>query len=146
VAGFAAAALAVLVVLALTAPERRAAPRSGAFAAAGRMVSQPAPGAVAGRRGTFALRFTVGGRQHPRLTAVRIHSVLPCPDGSAIADDVAIAPARGAAVPTRGAFAVDSGGVRLRGFFISPDRATGTVTRSVGHCAARVQWTARPAG
>ena len=39
---------------------------------------------------------------------------------------------------------VDTGGIRLHGFFISPDRATGTLTRTVGHCAiAGAQWTAR---
>jgi hypothetical protein len=74
-----------LVVLALAAPERHAAPRGGAFAAAGRQSSHMAPGAAGA--------------------------------GS---------------------------GVRVHGFFISPDRATGTLTRSVGRCAiASAQWTAR---
>jgi hypothetical protein len=37
-------------------------------------------------------------------------------------------------------------GVRLHAVFLSPDRATGTLTRSVGRCAiASAQWTARRA-
>jgi hypothetical protein len=91
VAGFFAAALMALVVLALAAPERHAAPRGGEFAAAGRQ-SSPSGAAEAGH----------------------------------------------------GAFDVRAGGVRVHGFFISPDRATGTLTRSVGRCAiASAQWTAR---
>src|SRR3954451_14610092 len=59
VAGFAVAALALLVVRALAAPERRTAPRGGEFAAAGR---RRAPGrgaaAAAGGNGRYAAPAT----------------------------------------------------------------------------------------
>jgi hypothetical protein len=144
VAGFFAAALTALVVLAVAAPERHAAPRGGEFAAAGRQSSHMAPGAAgAGSASAFDLRFAVDPREH-RLTRVRVHSHLPCADGHAIDDDVAVALPSGAAEAGHGAFDVRAGGVRVHGFFISPDRATGTLTRSVGRCAiASAQWTAR---
>jgi hypothetical protein len=143
-AGFMAAALMALVVLALAAPERHAAPRGGEFAAAGRQSPRMAPGAVAaGNTAGFDLRFAVDPRDH-RLTRVRVHSHLPCTDGHAIDDDVAVALPAAAAEAGHGAFDVRTGGVRVHGFFLSPDRATGTLTRSVGRCAiASAQWTAR---
>jgi hypothetical protein len=144
-AGFGVAGLALLVVLAMVAPERREAPRSGEFAAAGRQRSLAAHGATAARAGAFSLHFRIAGSE-PQLTRLRVHSRLPCTDGGAIDDDVAVAlPA--ATVAGHGAFDVDAGGVRLHGFFVAPDRATGTLTRTVGHCAiADARWTARPAG
>jgi hypothetical protein len=144
VAGFFAATLIVLVVLALAAPERHSAPRGGEFAVAGRQSSHMAPGAVTGPSGAaFDLRFAVDPRDH-RLTRVRVHSHLPCADGHAIDDDVAVALPGGAAEAGHGTFDVRAGGVRMHGFFLSPDRATGTLTRSVGRCAiASAQWTAR---
>jgi len=144
VAGFAAAALALLVVLAMAAPERREAPRGGEFAAAGRQSSHTVTGAaMTGGEAAFDLRFAVSPRDH-RLTRMRVHAHLPCADGHAIDDDVAVELPRGAGIAGRGAFDVASGGVRLHGFFLSPDRATGTLTRSVGRCAiASAQWTAR---
>jgi hypothetical protein len=146
VAGFAAAALALLVILALAAPERREAPRGGEFAATGRQSSHAASGAAsAGSTAAFGLRFAVDPRAH-RITHVKVHTHLPCGDGRAIDDDVAVELPRGAGIAGRGVFDVASGGVRLHGFFLSPDRATGTLTRSVGRCAiASAQWTARRA-
>jgi hypothetical protein len=145
-AGFAAAALAALVVYALAAPERPAAPRGGEYAASAR---QPvsAPGAAGGRGGpnaTVALRFRVAEPGGAHVTALRVHSRLPCPDGRAVDDDVALTLPRGGAIPRRGPFTVRAHGVRVQGFFVSPDRVTGTLTRTHGRCAvAAVPWTAR---
>src|SRR3954451_3865770 len=61
VAGFAVAALALLVVLALAAPERRTAPRGGEFAAAGRRRA-PGGGAAAAPGGTASSACPAGGR------------------------------------------------------------------------------------
>ena len=75
---------------------------------------------------------------------MQVHSHLPCADGNAIDDDAAVALPRGTTAAGHGAFNVATGGVRLHGFFLSPDRATGTLARSVGRCAiASAQWTAR---
>lgn len=138
------AAVALLVVLALAAPEHREAPRSGEFAAAGRQPSRTVRGvAAAARPASFSLRFAVAGADR-HLAAVRVHSRIPCGDGAAIDDRVSLPAPPAGALSGRRAFTVDTGGIRLHGFSISPDRATGTLTRTVGHCAiASAQWTAR---
>ena len=146
-AGFAAAGLALLVILAVTAPEHREAPRSGEFAAAGRQTSHAVPGAAAaGLPARFALRFSVAGADR-HMAGLRVHSRIPCGDGHPVDDTVSV-PLTGAGTTTgHGAFTVSAGGVRLHGFFLSPDRATGTLTRAVGTCAiAGAQWTARRTG
>jgi len=141
------AAVALLVVLALAAPEHREAPRSGEFAAAGRQPSRAVPGAAAAARpASFSLRFAVAGADR-HLAAVRVHSRIPCGDGPAIDDRVSLPAPSAGALSARRAFTVEAGGIRLHGFFISPDRATGTLTRTAGPCAiAGAQWTARLAG
>jgi hypothetical protein len=141
------AAVALLVVLAVAAPEHREAPRSGEFAAAGRQPSRAVPGAAAAARpASFSLRFAVAGPDR-HLTGVRVHSRIPCGDGPAIDDRVSLPAPPDGALAARRAFTVETGGIRLHGFFISPDRATGTLMRTVGRCAiAGAQWTARLAG
>jgi len=141
------AAVALLVVLALAAPEHREAPRSGEFAAAGRQPSRAVPGAAAAARpASFLLRFAVAGSDR-HLAAVRVHSRIPCGDGPSIDDRVSLPAPSAGALSARRAFTVEAGGIRLHGFFISPDRATGTLTRTAGPCAiAGAQWTARLAG
>jgi hypothetical protein len=57
---------------------------------------------------------------------VQVHSHLPCADGNAIDDDAAVALPSGTAAAGPGAFSVATAGVHLHGFFLSPDRATGT--------------------
>ena len=137
------AAVALLVVLAVDAPEHREAPRSGEFAAAGR---QPSRAAAAARPASFSLRFAVAGTDR-HLAGVRAHSRIPCGDGPAVDDRVSLPAPPAGALSVRRAFTVETGGIRLHGFFISPDRATGTLTRTVGRCAiAGAQWTARLAG
>jgi hypothetical protein len=146
-AGFAAAALALAVVLAVTAPEHREAPRSGEFAAAGRLTSHAVPGvAAATHPARFSLRFSVAGAGR-HMAGLRVHSRIPCRDGRTV-DDIVSIPLSGTGVATgHGAFTVNAGGVQMHGFFVSPDRATGTLTRSVGSCAlAGAQWTARRSG
>jgi hypothetical protein len=146
-AGFATAALPLLVILAVTAPEQREAPRSGEFGAAGRQPSHALPGAAAaGDPARFSLRFSVAGADR-HMAGLRLHSRIPCGDGR-IVDDAVSVPLSETAVPTgRGAFTVNAGGVRLHGFFVSPDRATGTLTRTVGRCAlVGARWTARLTG
>ena len=134
------------MILAVAAPEHRVAPRSGEFAAAGRQPAHAVPGAAAaGRAAAFSVQFRVAGTDR-HVDAIRVHSHIPCSDGHAVEDTVSVPlPVTGAPAAGR-AFTADSGGVRLHGFFVSPDRATGTLTRTVGRCAiVGAQWTARPA-
>ena len=134
------------MILAVTAPEHRGAPRSGEFAAAGRQTSHAVPGAAAaGDPARFSLRFSVAGADR-HVAGLRVHSRIPCRDGHTVDDTVSV-PLTEAVLTGHGAFTVDAGSVRLHGFFVSPDRATGTLTRTVGSCAiAGAQWTARHTG
>lgn len=135
------------MLLAVTAPAHRAAPRSGEFAAAGRQTSHAVPGAAAAADpARFSLRFSVAGTDR-HMAGLRVRSRIPCGDGHTVDDTVSV-PLTGAGVATgHGAFTVNAGGVRVHGFFLSPERATGTLTRSVGSCAiAGAQWTARRTG
>ena len=135
------------MILAVPAPEHREAPRSGEFAAAGRQTSHAVPGAAAaGDPARFSVRFSVAGTDR-HMAGLRVHSRIPCGGGHTVDDTVSV-PLTGAGVTTgHGAFTVNAGGIRVHRFFASPDRAPGTLTRTVGSCAiAGAQWTARRTG
>jgi hypothetical protein len=55
------------------------------------------------------------------VTVLRVQSVLPCVDGRAIADDVALALPRGARIASGGAFSLQSGGCASR---VAPSAST----------------------
>jgi hypothetical protein len=144
VAGLAVAALAALVLIALGASEAGPGPDRGDFAAAAAEPAVTLPGAAPRAPGAAALELHVGGH---RLTALSVHSRLPCADGPAVDDDVAIALPDGPWVAGCGAFTVRTAAVRVEGRFVGADRAIGTLTHTVGPCALqRARWTARRAG